>query len=362
MGRARVRLPRLPHEDALNGLLHGGRPCRHTAATKSGGASTRWFKERRAWTGRQQLTPRSRGRHRSGFKRERFTKALEAICTRLDRQHVGVFEHAPAITSINRYFAHGMVRARVLELYAFGSWSRGPLECGDLDLFAVVKKEWAETPWRPLTFEPAPKTASLPAFRYIKRHLFGQQPHVHIVEKQQLVDWEQPEAVAQGVLIWKPRRNWRAAIADIKPDPAARRASRVSDAFPLQVEQTAMRLLHVENAVRAQLEGLLDWKFFPHGEERNEVPPFSDSECLLQGKFAERDAFLSGRRWSQPGRFDAATAARPSPTGSGRATWGRGCSWTPTSKPSSSRRSGRRLGLTARWWSFAAAGFPKRQL
>lgn len=228
------------------------------------------------------------------FPRERFTKSLVSICEQLDARPVVEYHHKPRRSSISHLYPEGMTRARATELYAFGSWSRGAETCGDLDLFGSVETEWIGVPTRLGDGKPVPGKRP-PDFRSACVHLFGRRPHVHILGKQDLLDMEQTDAVANGVLIWTPGRNWRAAIAAIKPDPTAGRATRISDEFPLHAEQTAMSLLAVENAVLAKEAGLLDWRFVPHLEPRYCGPNLNCYEFVRLDELVAPDDALAGR-------------------------------------------------------------------
>lgn len=228
------------------------------------------------------------------FPRERFTKALIAICETLDAHPVVEYHHKPRRSTISHLYPQGMTRARALELYAFGSWSRGAESCGDLDLFGTVSTEWIGVPTQVCDGEPMPNSRP-PSFRSAAPHLFGRRPHVHILGKQDLLDMEQKEAVDQGVLIWAPGRDWRAAIQAIRPKPTASRAPRISDAFPLRIEQTGMTLLQVEKAVRAKEAGLLDWHFVPHTDSRHSSPDLTGYESMRLKTLDVREPTLGGR-------------------------------------------------------------------
>jgi hypothetical protein len=70
------------------------------------------------------------------FPRDRFTRSLLAICEKLDACHDRTFDYKSPNSDPWYLRIEGRVHAKVLSLWAFGSWARGAAECGDLDLAA----------------------------------------------------------------------------------------------------------------------------------------------------------------------------------------------------------------------------------
>ena len=76
------------------------------------------------------------GPNATRFPRERFTRSLLAICEKLDACHDRTFDYQSPRSDPWYLRVEGRVHAKVLGLWAFGSWARGASECGDLDLTA----------------------------------------------------------------------------------------------------------------------------------------------------------------------------------------------------------------------------------
>ena len=74
------------------------------------------------------------------FPRERFTRSLLAICEKLDACHDCTFDYKSPASGPWYLRVEGRVRAKVLGLWAFGSWARGTGECSDLDLAAEFEQ------------------------------------------------------------------------------------------------------------------------------------------------------------------------------------------------------------------------------
>lgn len=171
--------------------------------------------------------------------RELFTKKLVRICQRLDETSTRVIAHKnflnKAVTS----------QLEITSLWVVGSYSRGAMTCGDLDL--VLQYRLIEGN------HPAPPT--------ITKTLFGSLQYVRYY-------FGTPESSTSGVafpgavLIWtKPDCEWRSAIDSIKPDPGAGRATRETDSIPLRAEQLYMEPERLHQLAAQCKEGLLEWEF-----------------------------------------------------------------------------------------------------
>lgn len=148
--------------------------------------------------------------------RDSFTRSLKRICQRLDSQNV--FE-----VDFKYDFLPGLQhsRLRVNALWAAGSYARGALHCGDLDLVADIALE----------------EGTLPLMPAISRCVVGRAPDVRLYIGT-------PEENTSGVAfseakpIWSPESpDWNAAIEAIPADPTAARFKRRYDILPLRKEQ-----------------------------------------------------------------------------------------------------------------------------
>ena len=153
--------------------------------------------------------------------RDHFTRVLSRICERLDASSVS------EIKWTDRFFKEenrSVVSIRAL--WVVGSYARGALHCGDLDL--VIE---ATTP----EFEG--RRGVLPPTRAICRSFFKSTPDVRVYVGT-------PDENTSGLafdsarLLWSSEQpDWRAAIEAILPDPSAGRFPRPTDAIPLRMEQ-----------------------------------------------------------------------------------------------------------------------------
>jgi len=148
--------------------------------------------------------------------RDSFTKSLKKICQQIADQNVFDVEY--------RYdFLPGTHRSRlrVNALWVVGSYARGALQCGDLDLVADVVSE----------------KGGLPLTHKISRHVIGRSPDVRLyigTPKENSSGVEFPEEK----LVWSPdASDWNAIIDDIPVDQTATRFKRPHDILPLRKEQ-----------------------------------------------------------------------------------------------------------------------------
>ncbi|MHC8321236.1 hypothetical protein ACYZT4_11130 [Pseudomonas sp. GB2N2] len=196
------------------------------------------------------------------YPRESFTKKLERICQRLDEASVRTIAHKDffkkAVTS----------QVEITSLWVVGSYARGALLCGDLDL--VIEYRLVEGN------HPMPRT--------ITRTFFGAVPYVSYY-------FGKPESSTSGVVfadvipIWTgPGCNWRAAIDSIKPVTGAGRAARETDSIPLRPEQLYMEPEGLKALAALEKEGLLEWEFV-------EFTP-ADLEPIAADEVNERDRKL----------------------------------------------------------------------
>jgi hypothetical protein len=173
------------------------------------------------------------------YPRESFTKKLERICRRLDEASTRTIAHKDffnkAVTS----------RVEITSLWAVGSYARGAMMCGDLDL--VLEYQLVEGP------HPAPRTMT--------KTFFGAPPYVSYY-------FGKPDSSTSGVafpdaiVIWtEPGCDWRAAIDSIKPVHSAGRAARETDLIPLRPEQLYMEPERLQELAAQERKGLVGWAF-----------------------------------------------------------------------------------------------------
>lgn len=173
------------------------------------------------------------------YPRESFTKKLERICQRLDEASIRIITHKdffnkPATSQVE-----------ITSLWVVGSYARGALMCGDIDL--VLEYRLVAGP------HPTP--------RRITKTFFGALPYVSYY-------FGKPESSTSGVAfpdaiaIWtEPGCDWKAAIDSIKPVPSAGRATRETDSIPLRPDQLYMEPERLQWIAAQEKEGLLEWAF-----------------------------------------------------------------------------------------------------
>jgi hypothetical protein len=197
------------------------------------------------------------------YPRESFTKKLERICQRLDEASTRTIAHKD-------FFFNKAVTSQVeiTSLWAVGSYARGALMCGDLDL--VLEYRLVEGP------HPAP--------RKITKTFFGALPYVSYY-------FGKPESSTSGVVfpdalaVWtEPGCDWRAAIDSIKPSTSAGRATRETDSIPLRLDQLYMEPERLQSLAAQEKEGLLEWEFV-------QFTP-ADLDPVLTEEVSERDRKL----------------------------------------------------------------------
>jgi hypothetical protein len=196
------------------------------------------------------------------YPRESFTKKLERICQRLDEASIRNIAHKDFFNNATTS------QVEITSLWVVGSYARGALMCGDLDL--VLEYQLVEGP------QPAP--------RRITKTFFGAIPYVSYY-------FGKPESSTSGVVfpdaipIWtEPGCDWRLAIDSIKPVPSAGRAKRETDSIPLRPEQLYMEPEHLQAIAAQEKEGLLEWEFVEFTA--------ADLETVPTEEISERDRKL----------------------------------------------------------------------
>jgi hypothetical protein len=147
------------------------------------------------------------------FPRERFTRALVRLCERLDANPVLTYDYQTSSKELWTLQVRGPIRARVVALYAFGSWARGAIDCGDLDLAAHLEYEWAgaveyvheRTEGRMV--RGGALHGCRPTFTEVHKSVLGPVAHVHVLDYLRQVDLaEKGESTLDPkkfLLIWR---------------------------------------------------------------------------------------------------------------------------------------------------------------
>jgi hypothetical protein len=189
------------------------------------------------------------------FPRTAFTRKLTRLCERLEECHRRTIA-----------FRHFFFRSRemssdvvVRSLWVVGSYARGALDCGDLDVVLQVGPE-----------------RDLPPQRTITKAFFGSLPYVRYYLGDPTTNTSGIE-FPDAVLVWSgPQCDWASAIASIKPNPSAGRAARDTDAIPLRHEQVYAELNELVKLVELRDHGSLEWNFAAVDSKWLEMIPSQD--------------------------------------------------------------------------------------
>ena len=169
----------------------------------------------------------------------------------------------------------GIARTLVKEVLVFGSYARGAIECGDLDLVVDMDVDWIESP----RYRDGRSWGGAPGFSKVKVAALGRFADVEVFPIQDAEKIDDGAALAGAVSIWKPGKDWRAAIASIAVMDGAGRHDRLVDQLPLGLEQTSMNLAEGEAVAQACLDGVLEVVFHPFADKvRSDDPRLSESE------------------------------------------------------------------------------------
>ena len=196
------------------------------------------------------------------YPRESFTKKLERICQRLDEASTRTIAHKDFFSKPAKS------QVQLTSLWVVGSYARGAMTCGDLDL--VLEYNLIE--------------GSHPAPRTMTKTFFSTLPYVSYY-------FGTPENSTSGVVfpdaipIWtEPGCDWGAAIDSIQSVPSAGRAARETDSIPLRPDQLYMEPERLQWIAAQEKERLLEWEFV-------EFTP-ADLEAVQTEEISERDRKL----------------------------------------------------------------------
>lgn len=175
-------------------------------------------------------------------KRESFTKALKRIVDRINNENV--FE----VNWRSELFREDCEsRFRVETLWVVGSYARGALNCGDLDLVAEITVE----------------SGVFPFTRRASRAILGSVPDV-------MLYIGTPNENSSGIeflgakVVWSSKStDWKTAIDDIQEDPTASRYARRYDVLPVRLGQTVNSVEFFEKMVDLHEEGIISWDWIP---------------------------------------------------------------------------------------------------
>lgn len=143
--------------------------------------------------------------------REYFEGKLREILTALDKENEKTHKYNDALWSWDKAVWKDAV-SRVEAVWVFGSFFRGALDCGDLDLIADIQS--------------TPETKSIEKYRAFwgRKRLSNQGVHIAIGTPDKGGTTGLQDGIKGGyMIIWRPGMNWRTAIESIKPDISASR-------------------------------------------------------------------------------------------------------------------------------------------
>lgn len=154
------------------------------------------------------------------------TRRLERLLARVDATPERVVVRPRSL--LRCIDVRGPVRVRVDAIWVFGSFARGALACGDVDLIIQSHMEWAS----PVTLDGRPYLGSrlLPGIGQVISPAIGPLRKITYVDHDNyfsggtVLDGDQ--VARDALLLWKPGVDWRAALHGIALDATAGRAPR----------------------------------------------------------------------------------------------------------------------------------------
>jgi hypothetical protein len=174
--------------------------------------------------------------------REQATRTLARICEQLDRNAEATVLRKTVFQKYDKKAPPLVMRA--VRLWVVGSYARGAMTCGDLDLVMELDRDY---------YDPRP----------VSRQLLKSPQRVSLYTGTP----EENSSHAQfsdAALIWEAGSDWRGALAAIKPDATASRFDRPTDRIPLRLDQMSGSDIEWADSM---LEGLereeLSWNFVP---------------------------------------------------------------------------------------------------
>lgn len=179
------------------------------------------------------------------FPRENFTKKLSRMCQRLDEASDRPIEY--------RSCAGMMLKTHIYvsALWVVGSYARGSMDCGDLDLVMEITTVGAGAPM------PS-KVSNLMLGSYQNVRCYNGTPQNN----------NSGVEFPDSVLVWSGGGcDWKRAIDEIAIDPLAGRAPRASDCIPFRQEQLREYSDGLEYMARLINEHRINARFVPYDVE-----------------------------------------------------------------------------------------------
>ena len=157
--------------------------------------------------------------------------------------------------------------ARAESLWVVGSYARGALDCGDLDL--VLQITYVEGYPSPLPRFVSKALGRSAGVRFYEGTPEKNSSHV---------------AFPEAVHIWSKGKNWRHSIESIVVNPTAARLSRLTDEIPLRSEQLYGDVGDLEEVLERRNAGEISWRFIPIDRSHaNPLPtPTEDESRVLR--------------------------------------------------------------------------------
>ncbi len=203
--------------------------------------------------------------------RESFTRALRRIAGRIDEQRQFTVTWDDWV-----FRKHRTSVIKIKSLWAVGSWARGALDCGDLDL--VMDFSTAEGR------EPSERSID----GVILRRAADVRMYSGTPEKN-----SSGAAFPEAVLIWSESSpQWENNIEKIRPDPTAARFPRKTDAIPLRAEQLRPGDVSLDEIVDMENDKIVSWSWVDAAEIRPCPERWSEEAKL----FYERVLMYSGKK------------------------------------------------------------------
>ena len=218
-------------------------------------------------------------------RREYFTKQLERLFERLDRCDEQDVELVPPdLPWLGLCKGH----LRVISVWVYGSYRRGALRCGDVDLIVQAEGERYGDTWTPELSYSKLRVQLLGRLQNVQLHVGTPDSHPGgLVE------------APDSLLLWKRGMKWREALSSIQPDPAAGRMPRLSDQLPLDRKRIGVTAWDADELVHARDAGLLQWRFVPFPEEEPDTSELTEAEDQDYRGFASSNGFDAQRAYVQ---------------------------------------------------------------
>ncbi|WP_277042734.1 hypothetical protein [Caballeronia mineralivorans] len=180
--------------------------------------------------------------------REQATKTLERICERLDACATAEMDKP-----IDRYSERPPGPVTAKRLWVVGSYARGAMTCGDLDLVMEVDNPVYDG-------------------SYLKRVLLKNPQRVSLYTGKPEKNSSRAE-FNEAVPVWEAGKDWRAALSGIQMDESVARFDRPTDRIPFRLEQIMGTLDWAEPMLESLTREELAWRFVPLDEVSALVEP-----------------------------------------------------------------------------------------